>query len=42
VHCQTGARSAAVVSLLRREGFANAVDLLGGLEAWLEAGGRPA
>ncbi len=34
VHCQSGARSAAAVSLLRAEGFNNVTELAGGYEAW--------
>ncbi|AZI44960.1 MBL fold metallo-hydrolase (plasmid) [Deinococcus psychrotolerans] len=34
VHCQSGARSAAAVSLLRAEGFDNVTELAGGYEAW--------
>lgn len=36
VHCQSGARSAAAVSLLRAEGFTNVVELGGGYQAWAE------
>jgi hydroxyacylglutathione hydrolase len=35
VHCQGGARSAAVVSALRVHGFVNVLDLGGGYEAWI-------
>ena len=34
VHCQSGARSAAAVSLLRAEGFTNVTELAGGYDAW--------
>lgn len=37
VHCQSGARSAIAVSLLRRAGFTTAADL-GGFTAWVQAG----
>ncbi|MCL4880172.1 MAG: molybdopterin-synthase adenylyltransferase MoeB [Anaerolineae bacterium] len=34
VHCRTGVRSADVVRWLEDEGFTNAVNLLGGINAW--------
>jgi rhodanese-related sulfurtransferase len=34
VYCHHGVRSAAVASYLRRLGFANAVNLAGGLDLW--------
>jgi hydroxyacylglutathione hydrolase len=35
VHCQSGARSAAAVSVLRANGFENMLDLGGSYEAWI-------
>ncbi len=34
VHCRTGARSATVVRWLEDEGYTNAVNLAGGINAW--------
>ncbi len=34
VHCHSGVRSAYAVQLLRKEGFARAVNLAGGIDAW--------
>jgi adenylyltransferase/sulfurtransferase len=34
VHCRTGSRSARAVEFLRANGFANAVNLRGGIRAW--------
>jgi rhodanese-related sulfurtransferase len=34
VYCHTGKRSATAVAFLRREGFARAVNLVGGVAAW--------
>jgi rhodanese-related sulfurtransferase len=34
VHCRTGYRSSLAASLLAREGVANVLDLVGGIEAW--------
>lgn len=34
VMCRSGGRSSQVASLLRREGFDNAVNLKGGIKAW--------
>jgi len=34
VHCQSGARSTAAVSVLRAEGFTNVTELAGGYDAW--------
>ena len=38
VTCRSGARSGAAVEILRRNGFAAAVNLRGGLGAWQQAG----
>jgi hydroxyacylglutathione hydrolase len=40
LQCQGGARSAIATSVLQRRGVANAIDLLGGFQAW-EAAGLP-
>ncbi len=40
VHCQSGARSAIAVSLLRAQGFGRVANLSGGFAAW-RAAGRP-
>jgi hydroxyacylglutathione hydrolase len=40
VVCQTGYRSAAAASVLRRAGFTDVLDLTGGTAAWIDAG-RP-
>jgi hydroxyacylglutathione hydrolase len=34
LHCQSGARSAAAISLLRSEGFTNILEMQGGYAAW--------
>lgn len=34
VHCHHGGRSAKVVAWLRQNGFANASNLVGGIDAW--------
>lgn len=34
VHCRSGARSAAIVNLLEKNGFTNAYNLKGGILAW--------
>ncbi|HET8578533.1 MAG TPA: rhodanese-like domain-containing protein [Methylomirabilota bacterium] len=36
VYCHHGIRSAAVASFLRNQGFAKAVNLAGGLDAWAQ------
>jgi rhodanese-related sulfurtransferase len=38
VICKTGYRSSAAASLLLRAGFANITNVVGGTDAWLEAG----
>lgn len=38
VICRNGARSGAAVQVLRRNGFAGAVNLSGGISAWQQAG----
>jgi sulfur-carrier protein adenylyltransferase/sulfurtransferase len=38
VHCQVGARSARVVEYLRSKGWDRAVNVAGGLDAWVQAG----
>ena len=38
VHCKSGYRSMTAVSLLQKHGYANAVDVEGGFDAWVEAG----
>jgi len=38
VHCENGNRSTSAVSLLRKQGFASAVNLAGGYAAWRQAG----
>lgn len=38
VHCATGSSASAAVALLRRNGFANVVNLSGGYAAWQQAG----
>ena len=40
VQCQTGSRSAIAASLLRTRGFANIMNLVGGLDAWQRADQR--
>ena len=35
VYCKSGARSARAVDMMRREGFARAVDLSGGILSWI-------
>ncbi len=37
VHCKSGYRSAIACSLLRRAGFENVIDVIGGLDAWQQA-----
>ena len=37
VHCASGYRSAIAASFLKRDGFANVADLVGGLPAWESA-----
>jgi len=39
-HCKGGYRSAIAVSLLRRGGFRNIANLMGGFDAWKNAGGQ--
>lgn len=39
VYCASGGRSALATKTLRDMGIANAVNLLGGFQAWSEAGG---
>ena len=34
VHCRSGQRSAAAISLLKRKGFTNLLNLTGGILAW--------
>ena len=36
VYCRSGARSAKAVEFLRNNGFRNAKNLVGGIEAWAE------
>jgi len=36
VHCKSGVRSARAVELLRRKGFANVVNVAGGIDAWAD------
>lgn len=36
VYCKTGVRSAQTVNLLRKEGFTNVRNLVGGIDAWIE------
>jgi rhodanese-related sulfurtransferase len=38
VHCENGNRSTSALSLLRKQGFASAVNLAGGYAAWQQAG----
>lgn len=38
LHCQTGYRSAAAVSILLRNGFESIVDVVGGFDAWTASG----
>lgn len=38
VHCKAGRRSAKAVSWLTEQGFEDAVNVTGGMDAWLEAG----
>jgi hydroxyacylglutathione hydrolase len=38
LQCQSGARSAVAASLLERQGFANVINLSGGITAWAAAG----
>jgi rhodanese-related sulfurtransferase len=38
VHCENGNRSTSALSLLRKQGFARAVNLAGGYAAWQQAG----
>jgi rhodanese-related sulfurtransferase len=38
VHCENGNRSSGALSLLRKQGFASAVNLAGGYAAWQQAG----
>lgn len=38
VHCETGNRSGNAVAALRAKGFERAVNLSGGISAWLQAG----
>jgi rhodanese-related sulfurtransferase len=38
VHCHVGARSAAAVEYLRAHGRPRAINVAGGIEAWLGAG----
>ena len=38
VHCASGYRSSMAASMLRRAGFTQVADLLGGIEAWAGAG----
>lgn len=38
VSCRSGARSASVVAFLRNAGYANAVNLRGGILAWMREG----
>jgi rhodanese-related sulfurtransferase len=37
VHCKSGYRSTIACSLLQRAGFRNVVNVVGGVDAWLEA-----
>jgi sulfur-carrier protein adenylyltransferase/sulfurtransferase len=41
VHCQSGGRSARAVALLRGKGFHRAVNLSGGILAWIRETGQP-
>jgi rhodanese-related sulfurtransferase len=36
IHCRSGKRSAAVIAMLERDGFANLYNLKGGILAWVE------
>lgn len=38
LQCQTGSRSAIAASILERAGFANVINLAGGITAWVSAG----
>jgi hydroxyacylglutathione hydrolase len=38
IHCASGVRSQIVISLLQRQGFTNALNLIGGLDGWKQAG----
>ena len=38
VHCQTGYRSSAAMSLLRQAGYEHIADVVGGLDAWTASG----
>jgi hydroxyacylglutathione hydrolase len=40
VHCAHGARSMAAISVLRRRGYGNLVQMQGGFNAWAAAGGE--
>ena len=40
VTCQSGTRSPIAASILRARGFGHVVNLCGGLDAWVESGGR--
>ena len=40
VHCKSGKRSARAVSLLQAEGFTDAVNVAGGMDAWLSLKNR--
>ena len=35
VHCKSGKRSARAVTLLKREGYTNPINVEGGMDAWL-------
>jgi rhodanese-related sulfurtransferase len=37
VHCQIGGRSQALADALRQRGFTNLHNVIGGIEAWIEA-----
>lgn len=40
IHCQAGDRSTIAYSILRREGFENVVNYIGGMKEWKEKGGK--
>src|SRR6185437_14074086 len=45
VHCKSGYRSSIATSLLKREGFSEVINMIGGIDAWqacsLPVAGRP-
>lgn len=40
VHCRSGARSAAAVDYMNKQGFSNVKNLTGGILAWMELSGN--